>query len=381
MPFKDNLASSDAQVKRKLSEPYRMPTGYDAFSVTVGQAIDEDIASSEAGFSTMDMLPWAGDIPYTHNDDRSDRIKDHMSAGDIPENYLDNFTSRDMEGRKTVDYNAASLAINDEFDFDEKFKSTEELHELRKIELDKRREYAQQVQSRYDGWFAPLVGGFVGFGTDPLIAVGSAVAPAFYSASVAAKMSRSALALSMTKRGALIGAGLQIPVEPYIHSWKEDIGVDYTLIDSMFNIAAAGLFNGAIDGFASAIAGPMKVKTPKGRISPEIIEKLEKMGIDAGQAEDIVIFTHQADQHPNGDTPVKEVIGEMDKVVTEMNTPVFHDNSPYIGVEDELTLAFDAIKDDVIFDTPSGKMTAAEMKQLHTDDIDMFNEFIGCIVK
>ena len=380
MAFNNRLADFDNMAERNSSEVYDTPSAYEAFSVEIGQAVDEDIASSRQGWSTMDLLPWAGDIDYTHNDDRPERIKRLIENGEIPEDYLDRFKHPYFNFEYSVDYDQISDAINSEFDFDEKLKTGAELHELRVQELDSRRRYAQEVQSRYDGWFAPLVGGMVGFGTDPLIAGGSLIAPAFYSAGLSAKLSRSALAISMTKRGALIGMGLQAPVEPFIHSWKEDMKVHYSLTDSMFNIAAAGIFSGAIDGIPYAfrnwvsLAGEdINVKTIA-KMKEQFIEK----GLSEGQADDMATFIYQASTHPHQATKIDEVIGELDNVKEQVDTPVFTDEEPAITVDSKLKDIEDELGD-VILTTPEGDITVRETLNQIADDKEMYDQFVGCI--
>jgi len=381
MGFRNQLDSFDDEVKSKTIDTWRPSSSGESFDAAVGQAIDEDLSTSKFGWSTMDLIPGSGDIDYTHNDDREEQIHALIDSGELPENYLDNFQTKPAYMGYTTDYESASDAINQDFDFDKKFKTTEELHAERVKELDSRRAYAQDIQRRYDGWFAPLAGGVVGFGTDPVISAGSLVAPALYSAGLGVKMSRSALATSMTKRGALIGAGLQAPIEPFIHSWKEDIGVDYTLSDSMFNIAASGFFSGAVDGLPYAFRAwtSLDGKDLTAKSIVKMKEDFVAKGMPETQAEDMANFIHVTSTHPNQKITYEEVIQESDEIKKQMDTPAYNDEAPALSVDDDMTTAFDMIKDDVVFKTPDGDITAGEFRQRIVDDREAFEQFIGCI--
>ena len=210
------------------------------FAASVGQVVDEELSISSL-------------LHQTGISERDQKIRDMAAKGEIDKELMDMYTTGNPGRGKKVDYNSIAEYLNWSESVDQHIDTDEELTTARDKELANRRKYRDEVfnTALTGGKVAQFAGSIVASGLDPInIAAMGLTAPV---AGVQAT-SKAMYALSMAGRGAAVNAAVAVPIEPFIHSWKEEIGATYTLEDSLFNIGASGILGGAVSGISAALS-------------------------------------------------------------------------------------------------------------------------------
>ncbi len=144
---------------------------------------------------------------------------------------------------------------------------------------------------------------------------------------------------SVAARSAALNVGLQAPIEPMIHAWKEEIGTEYTVADSMFNLAAAGVLGGTISG-AAANLGHRYSGTSFLSKNREVLKKqFIKEGFDEADAD--VLSEYQADINnaPDKGVSVEDHINRGEANLEDLNgrKNADYDAEPVIKEKDQIT--------------------------------------------
>lgn len=208
---------------------------------------------------------------------RNDSIKKAQDDGRLPPGYMDKFIYN--QRGKGYGYLYRTMAEDIKKNYPElSINTDEELIVERNADMAAKREDRMDIISRGKGVpaaAAQFAGGMVGMMASPEGLAMAVVAPA----TVGVKgLSRAAYTMSVTSKGAAVGAIGAASVEPFIYAWKQEIGSDYTTKDAMFNIAASGLMNGTIDGLAGSLLYGFKVRNLKSKDAFEkrVAEKVER---------------------------------------------------------------------------------------------------------
>ncbi len=352
------------------------------FQAGVGQVFDEELSVSSA----------INDIGTA---ERADQIKKLTSEGYIPESVVKSFT-RKMGHFQETDYDAVAKYANEYLDLDKEIPTTEQLTKWRDDDLAQRRKYREDIYDRAltGGDVSSFAGSMIGAGLDPVnyIPIGGAAI------SGAKATSRAMYSLAMAKKGAIGGVIAAAAVEPFIFSWKEEIGVEYTTKDAMFNLAASGIMSGAIAGvagnFAHRIRSKREVKVEENR-SSLVDELIEKEGVDRDQAEDIAQFIYESQVAPKKDMPAEEFVQKTEDTQESMNTSTkaSDDSKPTISPEDTEVVdkAFDELDDDfmnqefeMMMDDDGNMIVKSSFAEADIEmqvKIDELEEKLGCLLK
>lgn len=211
------------------------------FAAGVGEMFDE-----YSSFSSF--------INRINYDERNKQLQQLLDSGQIPDLMT---AQHERQGRRTntrrqggKDWNTLAEWANDNLKLPDHIATDKELQEERNHEMAFKRKYREDIFNRATGWgkASALAGNFVAGGLDPVVIAASVISAPLVG-SVAA--SRGLYALSVAGRSALGGAASQAAIEPFVWSWQEETGGEYTWKDATFNIAAAGVFSGGLSGTAA----------------------------------------------------------------------------------------------------------------------------------
>lgn len=277
------------------------------FAASVGQVVDEELSVSS--------LLWDN-----NSDERNRNILNLAEDGQIDQSTLEMFKSKHPGGRGTkTDYNALAEYLNETGTLSEHLDTDEDLDKIRNDELASRRTYRNKIfdTALTGGKVAQFAGGFVASGLDPIN-----VATMGFAAPVAGAraVSKSMYALSMAGRGAALNVGVSIPIEPFIHSWKEEIGAGetYTIADSLFNIGASGVLGGTVSGIAAAIGRRFTGDSILNKDYDSLITHFKKAGLDEDDAETMARFVDEANQVPDKEWITSEDYERLVRAVPEL---------------------------------------------------------------
>lgn len=228
------------------------------FSAELGFVIDEEISTSSVQdpesvyaedpnlFNLWGVPEAISNIGQTQVNVRNKEIREKFEEGLVPQHIYDENTRRIPRAGNKTDWNAIIIQMREEMpDIDLGFQTEDEMFEDNKSLLADRRKYVEDIRARQTtgGWWAGLGGGMVGSVMDPAQSAAMILsAPAVGTM----RLSRAMYAASVGWRTAALEMGIQIPTELFIHSWKEEIGSEYTWKDSAINLAASGVFAGTI---------------------------------------------------------------------------------------------------------------------------------------
>lgn len=276
------------------------------FQAELGFVIDEELISSadqdpestytddaswENAFGVLDAVSRLG---VTQTSVRNNEIRSKLEEGIIPQRMYDAHTTRRPRAGNETDWDAIIMQMREEMpELDLGFETSEEMLAANTEILADRRGYVEDIRERQTtgGWWAGLGGGMVGSVMDP---VQSAAMILSAPVSGTMKLSRAAYAASMGWRTAALEVGIQIPTELFIHSWKEEIGSEYTWRDSATNLVASGIFAGTI-GTAVGLGSYRAPGVPRTAANDKILatstdkaevqKVMEDAGIDADSAD------------------------------------------------------------------------------------------------
>lgn len=299
-----------------------------AFGAAFSHTIDEDLSISR----------------FLHNEDedaRNTQIKEMIGRGEISQDIeLANTTWEPFVGYK-VDYSAIAEYANENLGL--KMLTDEELITSRNEMLANRRAERQDVIERSGGFgqAAAFGGGMVGSMVDPVgIAAGVATAGVGTGIMATSKALRS---MSMTQSlvtqglvdGAIGGTLSAAAVEPFIYSWKQEIGSPYTFGDAMFNVAASGLMGATLGG----MVGGFKAKFGLRNIDDydTNVNRFEELGASRAEAEGLARTLYDASRAP-ADMDPETYFREIEGRVSDMDNGTNQTRDTLIDATDEASV-------------------------------------------
>lgn len=222
-------------------------TGFEEnWSAALGLAIDEEMSISS-------------DINGPDFKARNEHLYKLINEGNLKNS--DAFIKSDSPNHVQYDWNA--LAREAKKQGIDTQTDTELLGETRQ-KLAERRSYAMGIMEKANiSGDVGILAGYMQAGVLDPVNVGAAllgpIAMAKYLGNIAS------IRRVMIAEGAL-GAASEAAISPFVHDWKQTLGVDYTLDQALLNMGAAGLMNAGIGGLAAKLG--------------QIMSSAEKTGID-----------------------------------------------------------------------------------------------------
>ena len=260
-----------------IMDTFKGPAQFDStlgenFGASVGEMFDE--------YSSFSPLLNNGNYG-----ERDDQVKRMIDDGTIPEDIIKGRQKYNTNGnipRLENDYSALAEWANENLDMQAQLHTDIELKEMRNEEMEVKRKYREDIFSR-----ATTGGKVVGFGgmilggsLDPVAAAGGFVVGGAKVGAIAA--SRALYARGLAARGFVGGVASQAAVEPFIMAWQEETNGEYTIGQSIANLAIAGVFSGALTGTVGLFghASALRSQAARNKKIALIEENLAFKGVD-----------------------------------------------------------------------------------------------------
>lgn len=247
MPYQSSRDYLD--VANEQAAPLLPASTFDEnFAASVGEIFDEFMSFSP-NLHKINVL-------------ERDRLVDNLiNNGDIPDDQLRQF--KVMGGYTKYDYDGLARWANENLQLEDALDTNNDLYEARNEDMALRRQYRADIFSRATGPqkafnFATQ---FVMSGLDPVNVAAAALTPISVGSKAA---SRALFTASVAGRSAVAGVASQAALEPFIYSWQQETNGEYTWKNSLFNLAAAGVFSGAIGGTAAYFGHGFSTKLNEG---------------------------------------------------------------------------------------------------------------------
>jgi len=343
------------------------------FTAGVGQVFDEE--------STISRVLW-----NNGEQERNQQIKDLAENGTIDEAVMSMFTEKKLRGGRAdkVDYSAIAEYLNENKMLDESIDTDEDLDKVRNDELASLRNYRNQIfdTSLVGGSVARFAGSMVASGLDPVNAAAMLIAAPVAGARA---VSRAMYTASAAGRAAALNMAVAVPIEPFIHSWKETIGIgeQYTLEDSLFNIGASGVLGGAVGGIAAAVGKRFTGDSIINKDYPSLVSHFKKYGMDEDDAETMARFVDESNQAYDKNMSAKEFVEKTELTQARMEEGIYKNEAPpKIDSEDTATLdaLLEGLEDDAHITLDDG--TTVSIKELGAkidEEVEMLNGKLGCL--
>ncbi len=328
------------EAMRSTDKP-KLSSGYsENFIMGVGQTIDKALSISET------FVRESGGWTY---EARNKQINDLRKSDQITDEEVLKFTRSVGRSRtKQINYNDLTTYANEKLGLS--IQTNEEIDNDMREGLKVRAEMAEEVFSRQSGmgFVGELAGGFTGYSLEPFNTAALIAEPiilgrnAYMLSQASTKLGR---ALVMAKTSAVVGMTVEAAIQPFLFNWHEEIGVDMSWRDALTNIAAVGVFSGAVGGLSGALSKPVTGITAKEFASLlSTIRKESKKIIDDDVVGDIV---KQAENNLNGEkenVTAQDHFENIDAAEEKINNPESKGE-----VEDEV-LTYDMLDPDPEFD-------------------------------
>lgn len=359
--YYSNSKSFFEHASSNLAEFSEYSTASENFAAAIGQIFDEE--SSISSF-----------LGNSNRRARDEQIRRYIDEGVIDEEVANNFTHYSFGGKR-VNYDGIAEYANENLELDTPIKTAEELFNERNEDLASRRKYRERVfdTSLTGGKVNQFAGMLVGASLDPVMV---ATMPIAVSTMGARNLSKAMYSLSMAKRTALFGMATAAPIEPFIHSWKEEIGAEYTLADSMFNLGAAGLLSGSIGGAVGYLAHGARTRLG-------LIKDLEDLGLDTESAEIIADQVDELKRQPDQNQPAEEYYNIVEETQERMDTQKgTHDKVPDLDTNDQVQMAEmeTNIREDLTFvDTDGNTINYKKYVSDIDEESKRVEEILGCL--
>ena len=165
-------------------------------------------------------------IPSVAEQRREKILYDHYRNGNIPDNvwnYFDGDAGVDME--ELAEYANRYLGLDD-------VPTREEFETARQQEYANYRQHSQRVFDQQDGW--GMVGQFAGN-------MHATVMDPLYAASFFTGYGMASTTLKAIAAVGAVEAGIEVAAQPFIKSWKDEIGAKYGAADMVANVLLAGV--------------------------------------------------------------------------------------------------------------------------------------------
>lgn len=262
--IKDHKVHRDGRLMSKINSGYRdfedelnrRAQPFQGFS-TMGENFEMGLWEAVDEYSSYSS--WINRVNDTQ---RNERVHTLIDSGQIPAEQAETWRSK-VNG--PFDYKEATNWIRANVDLEDEIETNEELLAIRNEEMDARKAYRDSFLDRStpSGKAAYFAGGFGSIVLDiPVMLTGPIAAPIRGSV----QSSRALHALSMARQSAKGGLITQAALEPIIHSWQEDLGREYTISDSLFNIAASGIFAAGLTGTVAMVTHASQIKSQAKRL-------------------------------------------------------------------------------------------------------------------
>lgn len=231
MPFISDYTKRtlDQSTKQDMNVP---EAGWnETFDASVGMIFDESLSVS----TLLNREGW---------DQREIKIKKMADDGVLQdsEKYYNRTSGK-------YDYNAVALDLNTP-DIKTDFELKQERNEM----LAKRREYAEGVQSR-GPTSAVIAGSLAGFLSDPVnLATITMTGPL----GAAKGIGVIGAALKAAGNAAVVGAGTEAIIQPFIYNHRQEIDSPYSVSDAIKNIGFAAAGGGILGGTFGGISGYLR---------------------------------------------------------------------------------------------------------------------------
>lgn len=190
----------------------------EVWQTSLGQTIENDLSVSFA------LKEWLDGI-YA---ERNKKIDGLIANGDMPAMY------KEMVG-DTVSYGEAAWIARDKYGLN--IRTDDDVNAIIRDDLKRSKAYADDVFQRAPWYTTPArFGGTIhGYMVDPINMAGMLIGlgPEAKGASYLANAIRAGV-----KTAAIVG-GLETGIQASVYSWKNDVGIDYSVSDALKNIAAA----------------------------------------------------------------------------------------------------------------------------------------------
>lgn len=273
-----------------------------------GFMIDQELSNS----SLMNPLTAYGDEGPRELRNRG--IRTLVEDGTITEDILEKFKySIPRTGGYRIDYEALANYANENLQDDTGHIATEkDLRETMLRDIQTGHRFSMDIMDRADwtGIAGQLFAGFTTSALDPIVAASMGISLPLVGA---ARTTKSMYVLANALRVGFFEMGVQLSIEPMIVAWKEEIGVEYTLDDVIFNAAAAFGFGATVAGAASFLGynftGSNILTKERGKIK----QIFEDAGIPEEHAEVLANSLHEMANAPDPDMPVEEFISKAER--------------------------------------------------------------------
>lgn len=368
MGFRLNTGSYSAWAD-KNAKPFG---GYSSveenFAASVGQVVDEELSISS--------IIWDN-----NSDERNRQILDLVDEGKVDNETVQLFTSGNLGRGRRTDYNALAEYLNENGLLSEHIDTDEELDKIVTDELALRRSYRNQVfdTALTGGKVAQFAGGFIASGLDPvnMVAMGLAAPVAGVRAT-----SKAMYALSMAGRSAALNVAVAVPIEPIIHAWKEKIGAEYTVTDSLFNIGISGILGGTVSGVAAAIGKRFTGDSILNKDYDSLITHFKKAGLEPDDAETMARFVDETNQAFDKNMSAKDFVRNAEATQERMNEGPKGDSESEIDIDDMETL--DAMYAEVPEDftiklEDDSEISVRELDMELEADVQFLKDKLGCL--
>lgn len=284
-----------------VGEP-EVETGFaQNFRVLVGQIIDEDLSISE----------------YIHNADKRERNAALRERAKTDEDFRNQAMPHIHRGRRGTRFDYEALAELAK-ETDPSVMTDEELDAQVKQELDMRREYAEDVMNRADGWgvAGQAAGAITATMLDPALYPGLAFGP---SGAVKAATAMRAFGGGAARVGAFT-AGEEAVIQSQVMDWKERIGVEHTMSDAMLSIGlatGAGAIVGGAVGVLSRMVSGDDLANPVAKQAQERFVS----GEGNAAARTLKQMEYELSNAPDPEMPTMQFAAEMDEAEAALNAP------------------------------------------------------------
>ncbi len=336
MGFKFNSGSykSYADNNAKAFGGYSSPA--ENFAAGVGQVVDEELSISK----------WLFDDGI---DERNQNIRNMIKDGIVEKSAVDMYTTRHQRKGTKVDYEGLVNYLNWTNSLPDKLKTGDELISERYDELTSRRKYREEVYdtSLTGGKVSAFLGSMAASTLDPINVATMGLAVPMAGAKA---VSKSMYALTMAKRTAALNVAVSLPIEPFVHSWKEEIGAEYTIEDSLFNIGAAGVLGGSIGGVAALVGRKFvgnnfltkdRESLAKNMSYDDMVVEFKKAGSEGDDAEIMARFVDEANQATDPNMSAEEFVRKTENSQSGMDAGNKSDVRPIESEETDLKAQFD----------------------------------------
>jgi len=343
------------------------------FAAGVGQVFDEE--------STISRVLW-----NNGESERNQQIKDLAESGTIDEAVMSMFTEKKLRGGRAdkVDYSAIAEYLKVNEMLEEPIDTDEDLDKVRNDELADLRNYRNQIfdTSLTSGKVARFAGSMVASGLDPVNAAAMLVAAPVAGARA---VSKAMYTLSTATRAAALNMAVAAPIEPFIHSWKEKIGIgeQYTLEDSLFNIGASGVLGGAVGGIAAAVGKRFTGDSIINKDYPSLVSHFKKYGMDEDDAETMARFVDESNQAYDKNMSAEEFVKKTELTQARMEEGIYNNEAPP-KIDSEDTASLDAIieglDDDAHITLDDGStINIKEMSDSIDKEVELLKSKMGCL--